>query len=128
MGIWKRSIDMNISIRFHESLDLRNVRASILGKGPKIRRKQLEFRERSTASELPSIRTAKTRISLKDVSSAQTFLFVDTDRPQLVIDKAETRNKRSRINPRIAAHERFDVGCEKISAYLQSEQLKDSKI
>jgi len=120
-------ITFEASIVFHETIDLRDVRISLIGKGPKIIRKQLEFDLQSMSSKEPSIITAKTEVCLKQVSDVQAYLFLQTDEPQLSLDKKEVRNRRSQVNPRLAAHEMFDIGAERILQLLRSEQLKDSR-
>jgi len=118
--------DFAVAIKFHESIDPGRVRASLVGRGPEIRRKQVQFREEPVMTNQKSILRARAATLLENVSSVRTYLFLDSDRPPLTIDENEVRNRRSRINERIAAHELFDVGCERILDYLQSEQLKES--
>jgi len=118
--------DLEVAIEFHEAIDLGRVRASLVGRGPEIRREQVQFREEPVMTNHTSILRARAETLLENVSSVQTYLFLDSDRPPLPIDECETRNRRSRINERIAAHGLFDVGCERILDYLQSEQLRES--
>ena len=114
-----------VSINFHEKINLTNVYLSLIGKGPKVIRKRLKFDRQPISSKNQSILTAKSQTTLKEISDVQAYLFLKTEDP-LSIDIKNVRNKRSQINQKMMAHEIFDTGSEKILQYLQSDQLKDS--
>lgn len=111
---------LDVNVKFHEVLDVSTLCLNLIHKGKETKRSQVWFDEGSIESA-GRYNTAHKRITIKDAALVQLYLFVEGRNKDGVADERSVINRRMSLNPRLVAHEAFDMDSRFLKELLQGE-------
>jgi len=111
---------LDIKVRYHKGLDASELRLNLINKGKEIRRRQIQFNGGSSKSA-GKHNIAHRRVAIKDVALVQMYLFLEGEEEEGATDERSVVNRRMSLNPRLVAHEAFDMDSIFLKKSLQGE-------
>lgn len=108
---------LDFEAKFHPSIAHGDLRLNIIAKG-KISQKHQETFARKHMLKYRSFKLIKKQMVLKDTVEVQVYLFLKGKEGEGPSDKRYVRNLNATINPRLMAHESFDVDGDTLTKWL----------
>jgi len=118
--------DFQISVKFHESIDIQDLRLSLIVRGRKLLRCQVAL-DGAVAKSQPPIKEVSKNLVLEDAVDVQAFLFVKDEEERGPSDRRSIRNRKSTFNLRLMAHEEFDERSETLQEWLRGRGRSKSR-
>lgn len=108
---------LDFEIKFHPSIDLSDLRLSVIAEGKTIKRRQTTFK-RNQIQKYDTFKSVKASLTLENTVDVQLYPFLKGRENEGPSDIGHVRNLKTTINSRFMANDIFGAGAEKLATWL----------